>query len=275
MIGFSSEVLYKKGLKSDKNCGIIILALLHSLKNVNFQDEARRFVRYSSVSAYNNMSERCADSMSIWDVFSKISSENKPSGKPEFIVAGLGNPGIKYEGTRHNAGYMAADRLAEKYNFTISVHKFRSLVGDVSIAGKRCLVIKPETFMNNSGEAIEAAMSFYKIPTENVLVIFDDISLPPGSIRIRRKGSAGGHNGIKSIIAMCGGENFPRIKLGVGMKPRADYDLAAWVLGKFDGEQKSAFDSKLNDVCSAVELIVGGRIDEAMNLFNRQNIKGA
>jgi PTH1 family peptidyl-tRNA hydrolase len=129
--------------------------------------------------------------------------------------------------------------------------------------------MKPETFMNNSGEAIAQAMNFYKIPLENVLVIFDDISLEPGHIRIRRKGSAGGHNGIKSIIALCGGEDFPRIKLGVGKKPRPDYDLADWVLGKFTPEQRQAFDSRLEDVCAAAELIAAGDISQAMNLYNK------
>jgi PTH1 family peptidyl-tRNA hydrolase len=198
--------------------------------------------------------------MSIWDAFDRISAGRSGSaaGKPEFIIAGLGNPGIQYENTRHNAGFAAVAALEKKYGFEVKMHKFRSLVGQAVIGGKSCLVMKPETYMN-----------FYKIPLENVLVIFDDISLDPGHIRIRRKGSAGGHNGIKSIIALCGGEDFPRIKLGVGKKPHPDYDLADWVLGKFTDDERQAFDGRMGDVCAAAELIVGADISQAMNLYNR------
>ena len=207
--------------------------------------------------------------MSIWDAFDRISKRNETAGKIEYIIAGLGNPGIQYENSRHNAGFMAVNKMCEKYGFTVQNHKFKSLVGEAVIGGKRCLVMKPETYMNNSGEALSQAMNFYKIPLENVIVIYDDISLEPGHIRIRRKGSAGGHNGIKSIIALCGGEDFPRIKLGVGKKPHPDYDLADWVLGKFTPEQQKDFDSRLDDVCAAAELMVGDDISQAMNLFNR------
>lgn len=206
--------------------------------------------------------------MSIWDVFDRISAEKKPAGKIEYMIVCLGNPGIQYENTRHNAGFMAAAALEKKYGFSVQTHKFKSLVGETVIGGRRCLVMKPETYMNNSGEAAAQAMNFYKIPLENVIVIFDDISLEPGHIRIRRKGSAGGHNGIKSIIALCGGEDFPRIKLGVGKKPHPEYDLADWVLGKFTPEQQQAFDSRLDDVCLAAELMVQGDTSEAMNRYN-------
>ena len=207
--------------------------------------------------------------MSIWDAFDRISKGKETSfGKIEFIIAGLGNPGIQYENTRHNAGFMAVAALEKKYGFEVKQHKFKSVVGEANIGGKRVLVMKPETYMNNSGEAIEQAMDFYKLPIENLLVIFDDISLEPGNIRIRRKGSAGGHNGLKSIIALCGGDGFPRIKLGVGAKPHPDYDLADWVLGKFNDEQQKAFDSRLDDACKAAELIVRGEIDKAMNECN-------
>ncbi len=208
--------------------------------------------------------------MSIWDAFERISANNTPKNKKlSFVIAGLGNPGIQYENSRHNAGYMAVDALAAKYGFTFSSHKFRSLCAEAEIGGVRCLVLKPETYMNNSGEAVSQALDYYKIPIENLLVIFDDISLEPSHIRIRRKGSAGGHNGIKSIIALCDSEEFPRIKLGVGAKPHPDYDLADWVLGKFNEQQRSAFDSRLDDVCAAAELIVNGKISEAMNLYNK------
>ncbi|MBR1723786.1 MAG: aminoacyl-tRNA hydrolase [Ruminococcus sp.] len=212
--------------------------------------------------------------MSIWDAFDRISKGREQHGTIEYIIAGLGNPGLQYENSRHNAGFRAVAALEKKYGFTVSQHKFKAKVGEAVIGGRRVLVMEPQTYMNNSGEAVAEAMRFYKIPLENVLVIFDDISLEPGHIRIRRKGSAGGHNGIKSIIALCGTDAedetaFPRIKLGVGKKPRPDYDLADWVLGKFDEEQQKAFDSRLEDVCAAVELIVKGEIDEAMNRCNK------
>jgi PTH1 family peptidyl-tRNA hydrolase len=164
---------------------------------------------------------------------------------------------------------MAIAAMEEKYGFAVQNHKYKALVTTAQIGGKSCLIMKPETFMNNSGEAIEQARAFYKIPLENVLVIYDDISLEPGHLRIRRRGSAGGHNGIKSIIALCGGEDFPRIKIGVGKKPRPDYDLADWVLGKFNEEQSKLFMSRMDDVCSAAELIVSGKTDEAMNKYNK------
>lgn len=206
--------------------------------------------------------------MSIWDVFNRISKEKHNTEKIEYIIAGLGNPGIQYENSRHNAGFMAISAMEKKYNFSVKTHKFKALTADATIGGKRCLVMKPETYMNNSGEAIELAMKFYKIPLENVIVIFDDISLEPSQMRIRRKGSAGGHNGLKSIIALCDGEDFPRIKIGVGKKPRPDYDLADWVLGKFSDEDRKKIDLVCEKSCDAVELIVQGKISEAMNKFN-------
>lgn len=206
--------------------------------------------------------------MSIWDVFNKLSAEKRQTGKIEYIIVGLGNPGIQYENSRHNAGFMAVSALERKYNFSVKNHKFKSLIGETVIGGKRCLVMKPETYMNNSGEAVELAMNFYKIPLENVLVIFDDISLEPSQMRIRRKGSAGGHNGLKSIIALCGGENFPRVKIGVGKKPHPDYNLADWVLGKFSDDDQKKIDSVCEKACEAAELIVQGKISDAMNKFN-------
>ncbi|MCD8094576.1 MAG: aminoacyl-tRNA hydrolase [Ruminococcus sp.] len=207
--------------------------------------------------------------MSIWDAFNKISSpKSNLGGRIEYIIAGLGNPGISYEGSRHNAGFMAVEALEKKYGFELKSHKFKALVGEAVIADKRVLVLKPQTYMNNSGEAIAQAADFYKLDADNIIVIFDDISLEPGNIRIRRKGSSGGHNGIKSIIELLDSEDFPRIKLGVGAKPHRDYDLADWVLGKFTDEQRQSFDSRLDDVCDAVELILSGKIDEAMNNYN-------
>ena len=207
--------------------------------------------------------------MSIWDVFDRISKKNEPQGgKPEFIIAGLGNPGIDYERTRHNAGFMAMAAIEEKLGISVSTYKFKAKTAVASVGGKQCLLMKPETFMNLSGEAISQAMNFYKIPIENVLVIFDDISLEPGIMRIRRKGSAGGHNGLKSIIECCGSEDFPRIKIGVGKKPRPDYDLKDWVLGKFSEEDKEKLSAVFENVLPAAELIVQGRTSDAMNKFN-------
>lgn len=186
----------------------------------------------------------------------------------DYIIAGLGNPGGKYEMTRHNAGFLAMDLLAIEDGFDIKKLKHHALVADAEINGKRCLVMKPQTMMNNSGEAIGEAARFYKIPPENVIIVYDDISLDIGQTRIRRKGSAGGHNGIKSIIAHLGSENFPRVKVGVGKKPDPEYDLVSWVLGRFPKDKESDLKSALENSTKAVRLIVGDEIDKAMNLYN-------
>lgn len=208
--------------------------------------------------------------MSIFDIFDQINKSKapEPTGPVEYIIAGLGNPGAQYESTRHNAGFMTVDTLAAKHGFEIKRLKFKSLTADTVIAGKRCLVMKPSTFMNNSGEAIVEAMNFYKIPIENVIICYDDISLEPGKIRIRRKGSDGGHNGIKSIIYLTGSQDFPRIKVGVGQKPSKDYDLADWVLGTFPSEDIPRLHDATDHACAAAELILKGDIDKAMNLYN-------
>lgn len=189
-------------------------------------------------------------------------------GKIEYIIAGLGNPGKKYEMTRHNAGFLAVDMLAREEGFDIKRLKFHSLVADEMIAGRRCLVMKPQTMMNNSGEAIYEAASYYNIPDENIIIIYDDISLDVGKTRIRRKGSAGGHNGIKSIISCLGSEDFPRVKVGVGKKPNAHYDLVDWVLGVFPKEKLDDLNSALKNSIEATRLIVQGDVDKAMNLYN-------
>lgn len=206
--------------------------------------------------------------MDIFEKLKQLSAERTPAGKPEFIIVGLGNPGVAYENTRHNAGFMAVQALEKKFGISVNTHKFKALVGRGNIGGKSVLVMKPETFMNNSGEAVSEAMDFYKIPIENIIVIFDDISLDVGNMRIRRKGSAGGHNGIKSIIALCGGENFPRVKVGVGKKPHPDYNLADWVLSKFSDEDMKKLAEVDEKTCEAVELMVQGKTSEAMNKFN-------
>ena len=208
--------------------------------------------------------------MSIADIFKKLESErtHAPQGAVEYIICGLGNPGTQYEGTRHNIGFMTIDTLCDKYKLDCKKLRFKSLTCDAMISGKRCLIMKPTTFMNNSGEAVTEAMSFYKIPPERTIIVFDDISLEPGKLRIRRKGSDGGHNGIKSIIYLSGSDMFPRIKMGVGAKPHPDYNLADWVLGHFKKEQAEALEAAMDNAVSSIELMVGGKMNEAMNKFN-------
>lgn len=208
--------------------------------------------------------------MSVFDIFKKLEAERQPEpqGAVEYIICGLGNPGTQYEGTRHNIGFMTIDTLCEKYKLECKKLKFKSLTCDAVISGKRCLIMKPTTFMNNSGEAVTEAMNFYKIPPENTIIVFDDISLEPGKLRIRRKGSDGGHNGIKSIILLSGSDKFPRIKMGVGAKPHPDYNLADWVLGHFKKEQAEVLEAAMDNAVSSIELMVADKTTEAMNRFN-------
>ena len=206
--------------------------------------------------------------MSIFDIFKKLESEKTPPAPIDFIIAGLGNPGTQYEDTRHNCGFMAAETLAEQHNTELKRLKFKSLTAEAEINGRRCLLMKPTTFMNNSGDAVSEAADFYKIPPENVLIIYDDITLDVGRLRIRAKGSDGGHNGMKSIILRLNSDNFPRIRIGVGKKPHPDYDLADWVLSRFTKEEGEKLEPALNNAAKAAELIAGGKITEAMNLYN-------
>lgn len=189
-------------------------------------------------------------------------------GTPEFLVVGLGNPDKKYAFTRHNSGFLCVDMLAEKHGFTVKKLKFKSLLGDAEIGGHRCLVMKPQTYMNLSGEAVRDAAQFYKIPPERIVVLFDDISLDVGKIRIRRKGTDGGHNGIKNIIYHLNSDRFPRIKIGVGKKPHPEYDLADWVLSEFKKDEEAPLKTALEHACAALELLLDGKIDEAMNQYN-------
>lgn len=210
--------------------------------------------------------------MSIFDLFKQIEKNNnkEPLGTPEYIIAGLGNPGSQYESTRHNVGWLTVDKIIEKYGPTKQQIKFKSYVWTVSIGGKTCLVMKPTTFMNNSGEAIVEAMNYYKVPISNVIVICDDISLDVARLRIRKKGSDGGHNGLKNIIYLSGSDEFPRIKIGVGKKPHPDYDLKDWVLGHFTKEEYEKMDSSFSDCVEAISLIVNGEVDKAMNIYNQK-----
>ncbi|MDQ5983028.1 MAG: Peptidyl-tRNA hydrolase [Eubacteriales bacterium SKADARSKE-1] len=204
----------------------------------------------------------------MFDIFKKITTHKiEKSGKIEFLIIGLGNPGKKYENTRHNAGFMAADYIANKCNSEINKIKFKALFCDAVIENKRVLLIKPQTFMNLSGEAVTQFMSFYKIPSEKVIIIFDDISLSLGLLRIRQKGSAGGHNGIKNIIELTGTDNFPRIKLGIGKKP-AGWDLANWVTSQMPTEDLKKLQSAIENSYEALKLMVNDKTSEAMNKFN-------
>ena len=204
----------------------------------------------------------------IFDLFKKI--EQKQDASPvTYIVAGLGNIGKQYEKTRHNAGFLAIDYIAEKCGVRIDRVKFHSTVAEASIGGARVLLMKPTTLMNNSGVAIGEAAAFYKIPPERVIVLHDEISFDAGIIRIRRKGSAGGHNGLKSIIAHLPGEDFPRIKIGVGRKPSPEYDLADWVLSKLPEPDQKAIADRFADINAAVEDIIRGNIDAAMNKYSK------
>lgn len=187
-----------------------------------------------------------------------------------FIIAGLGNPDRQYEGTRHNAGFDVIDRIAGKYNIAVDTKKHRALIGKGVIEGQKVLLAKPQTYMNLSGESIRSMADYYKIdPEHELLVIYDDINLEPGQLRIREKGSAGGHNGIKNIIACLGTQVFPRIRVGVGGKP-AKYDLADYVLGHFSGAEKELMEEGYGNAAEAVSMILSGRIGDAMSMYNRK-----
>ncbi len=191
------------------------------------------------------------------------------TGAVDWILVCLGNPGDKYENTRHNVGFMLADALGERLNKPIRRLKFRALTNVVDYGGARVLIMKPTTYMNASGDAVREAAAFYKIPPERVLVVSDDVSLAVGRLRLRRGGSAGGHNGLRSIIAQLHSDCFPRLKIGVGEKPRPDYDMVDWVLGKFSGEDRKTIDASLERALDAVECVFSQGMDRAMNLYNR------
>ncbi|MBO4429597.1 MAG: aminoacyl-tRNA hydrolase [Clostridia bacterium] len=204
--------------------------------------------------------------MSIFDIFKKF-DEKKAHGAPTFLLVGLGNPGREYEQTRHNAGFVAVDFIADKLGVKINRAKFKALVCEAEISGARVLLMKPQTFMNASGTAVVEAADFYKIPPEKIIVLCDDISFDPGKLRVRRDGSSGGHNGLKSIAEWLGSEKYPRVKIGIGKKPEG-YDLADFVLSKLPEGDRKAIDARLPDIYSAVELIVGGDVEKAMQICN-------
>lgn len=205
---------------------------------------------------------------SVIELLQRLRGEESQKKPVEFLVVGLGNPGPKYENTRHNAGFCALDLLAVEENCTCDRMKFHAKVGRGTIEGVGCLLLKPQTFMNESGKAVEEARAFYHLKPSQILVFSDDISLPVGKIRIRRKGSHGGHNGLRDITEAIGSEDFLRIKIGVGKKPRPDYDLAKWVLGKFTDADKKGMESAYQDTVAATRLLLKGNIDQAMNHYN-------
>lgn len=206
----------------------------------------------------------------IFDLFRQIDKKDAPAvGNLTHLVVGLGNPGDQYTFTRHNTGFMALDFIAEKCGVKVERARFKSLCADARIGEHRVLLMKPQTFMNHSGEAVREAADFYKIPPENILVLFDDVNFDVGVTRIRRSGSDGGHNGIKSIIYHLNSDAFPRVKIGVGKKPLPDYDLADYVLGTYSDADKKTLFSTFARVYDCVGLILSGQMDRAMNLYNR------
>ena len=190
----------------------------------------------------------------------------KPSGI-SWLVVFLGNPGPKYAGTRHNAGFLTADAAEKRYGVSINRSRFKALTASCELGGEKILLMKPQTYMNLSGDAVQQAVSFYKIPAEHVLVVSDEMSLPVGKIRIRPKGSAGGHNGLKSIISVLGTENFPRIRLGVGAPP-PEYDVKDWVLSTFRNQDAEDFYAAAERAAQAVEAYITLGPEKAMNLYN-------
>ena len=192
----------------------------------------------------------------------------KASGPVEYLIVGLGNPDKKYENTRHNCGWLALDYIADKRGCRVNKIKYKSFVGECTISGKRVMLMKPTTYMNNSGQAVTEAMRFYKLPPENVIVIFDDVSLDVGKMRIRQKGSDGGQKGMRSIIYLSGQDTFPRIKIGIGAKPNPQWELADWVLSRFSKDEMQTLETMFDNANEAVELMIDGRIDRAMNMYN-------
>lgn len=186
----------------------------------------------------------------------------------EYLIVGLGNPGPKYAATRHNVGFRAVEQLAAGCGARIDRLKFQALTGQVSVAGRRVLLMQPQTFMNNSGIAVKQAADFYKVPPERVLVLFDDIDLDVGRLRLRRDGSAGGHNGVKSIIACLGSQAFPRIKIGVGAKPHPDYDLADWVLSRFSAQEQTLLEPAIRRAAEAAVMLLSDGLDKAASKYN-------
>ena len=194
-------------------------------------------------------------------------SSNK-SGGISWLVVFLGNPGVRYNGTRHNVGFMTADMIERTKNVQINRLKYKALTAQCTLGGQQVLLMKPQTFMNLSGEAVQPAAQFYKIPPEHILVVSDDVSMPTGKLRVRTKGSAGGHNGLKNIIAHLGTDKFPRIKIGVGAPPHPEYDMADWVLGSFKNQDADLIQEAVARAASAIEVYIAEGPERAMNQYN-------
>ena len=205
----------------------------------------------------------------IMDLFKKIAAQpTKAAGAPEYIICGLGNPGDKYARTRHNAGFLAMDYLSEKCGIPIKRIRFKSLTGEGTVDGHNVLFMKPQTFMNYSGEAVKEAADFYKIPMEKIIVFSDDVNFAPGCMRIRKSGSDGGQKGLRSIITLMNSDQFPRVRIGVGEKPSREYDMADWVLGKLsDGDCKAMYPC-LEAAYEIIKLIMNGKTEDAMGRYN-------
>ena len=211
----------------------------------------------------------------IFELFKKIAP--KPaleSGAPEVLVVGLGNPGKEYVVTRHNAGFLAMDYFAERRGVELRQLKFKALTAPLTVGGRRVLLMKPQTYMNASGEAVREAADFYKIPPEKIIVISDDAAQEPGRMRIRRSGSDGGQKGLRSIIEHLGTDAFPRIRIGIGAKPRPDFEMADWVLGKIPEDDQKKLFAVFGCVAEAIPLLVEGRVDDAMSKYNGVNFDG-
>ena len=192
----------------------------------------------------------------------------KPQGPVSWLVVGLGNMGDQYEHTRHNVGFEVIDQIADTLDVPVQRLKYKALTNTVTLGGEKVLLMKPVTFMNLSGEAVEQAAAFYKVPPERVIVISDEVALEPGKLRIREGGSAGGHNGLKNIIAHLHSDRFPRVRVGVGQKPHPDYDMADWVLGKPQGEDRKNIDGAVKRAAQAVECYIKEGPQKAMGRFN-------
>ena len=205
----------------------------------------------------------------IFDLFKKIEKEStSPVGPVTHLIVGLGNPGAQYTTTRHNAGFLALDAIAEGLGTRIDRARFKALTGEATLAGKRVLLMKPQTFMNLSGQAVREAAAFYHIDPAQIIVIYDDIHLPVGRLRVRGKGSDGGHNGIKSLIAELGADTFPRIRVGVGERPNPAYDLADWVLSNFTAAERETLAATFSTVKAGAELLLGGDLAAAQQRCN-------
>ena len=207
--------------------------------------------------------------MSIFDIFKQIESEKSSvGGSVTHLIVGLGNPGDKYHGTRHNAGFLTLDYLEQRLGVKINKIKFKALVAEAEMAGKKVLLMKPQTFMNASGEAVREAAAFYKIPVENIIVISDDINLDVGKMRVRKNGSDGGQRGLRSIITLMASDEFPRIRLGVGKKPHPDYDLADWVLSEFKKDEQEQLFGCFDKAYDGIVKLLGGDVEGAMQICN-------